>query len=385
VSTSDVLESAVAAGHVPGVVALAVRGNGAEIAGGVAGVRSVESSSPMERDSVFRLYSMTKAVGSTAAAMLIEEGSLTADTPVVDVLPEFAQVQVCDGFDGETPILRPPTTACTVRHLATHTSGLTYGIWNRTQAKLDEQGARSVLTGKRSALLESPMVFDPGTAWAYGFGTDWLGQVVEAVSGTTIDVFLAERLFEPLGMVDAVFERDGREDRLVGVHKYDADGSLVEMRDIGPPPHPEFYGMGHALIGTADDYLRFLRMFLNGGELDGVRVLAPETVAWMFANQIGDLDVTPLVAGEHPLAAPVFRPAWGAPAKHGFAFVVNTDDVDGRRRAGSQTWAGLMNTHMWVDPTADVAGVVLTQVLPFGDSRVLSVCDAFEREVYAAR
>lgn len=381
--TQQILDDAVASGQVPGAVAMAVHGNGEVIAEGVAGVADVDSGAPMRHDSFFRLFSMSKAVGTTAAAMLIEDGSLTFDTPVTDVLPEFGELGVCDGFDGDTPRVRAPTTPCTVGHLATHTSGLTYGIWNETQAKLDALGATSVLSGLRSSLLESPMVFDPGTAWAYGIGIDWLGRVVEAVSGRSIDEFLTERLFEPLGMHDTVFERDGREDRLVGVHTYAPDGSITAMPDIGPPPAPEFYGMGHALLGTAGDYLRFLRMFLNRGELDGARVLQPETIEWMFRNHIGDLDVTRFVS-THPLSAPEFEPVYGAPAKHGFGFVTNTDDIEGRRRAGSQSWAGVMNTHMWVDPTADVAGVILTQILPFGDPRMLAVYEAFERDVYAS-
>ena len=141
--------------------------------------------------------------------------------------------------------------------------------------------------------------------------------------------------------------------------------------------------MGHALLGTADDYLRFLRMLLNGGELDGNRVMQADTIDWMFQNHIGDLDI-PAMHADNPMSAPVVRPAYGAPAKHGFAFITNTDDIEGRRRAGSQTWAGVMNTHMWVDPTADVAGVVMTQILPFADPRMMGVYEAFEREVYAA-
>lgn len=379
----EMLDEAVAGGQVPGVVGVAMRGNGDVVAEGVAGVANIETGAPMQRDSFFRLFSMSKAIGSTAAALLIEDGALSADTPVADVLPDFAQLQVCDGVDGDQPILRPASTPCTVRHLATHTSGLTYGIWNETQARLDELGATSVLSGLKSSLLESPMVFDPGSAWGYGIGIDWLSQVVEAVSGQTIDAFLNERLFTPLGMVDTVFEREGREDRLVGVHVYGPDGSIAPMPDIGPPPHPEFYGMGHALLGTADDYLRFLRMLLNGGELDGNRVMKSETIDWMFENHIGDLDVETM-RSENPMSAPIVEPAFGAPAKHSFAFVTNTADLDGRRRAGSQSWAGVMNTHMWVDPTADVVGVVMTQILPFGDSRMMGVYEAFEREVYAA-
>lgn len=380
-SIGDIVEAGVHSGAAPGVVAVAMTADGRVLYDGAAGVRGLTDGVAMTPDTVFRIFSMTKAVASTAAALLVEDGLLDVDTPVADICPEFAAVKVLDGWDGDTPLFRDPTTPCTVRHLATHTSGLVYELWNADQAKLIGAGAPGILTGTLGALHSSyAMVFDPGTRWDYGVGIDWLGQVVERISGQTLDVFVTDRLLTPLGMTSTCFERDTVADRLAAIHVVGPDGALVQMDDVGPPPNPEFYGGGHCMFSTASDYMRFLRMLLNGGELDGLRVMTRETIDWMFANHIGDLEVTTMTSMS-PLSADVdFLP--GVPKKHSFAFVTNTEDIPGMRRAGTQSWAGLLNTHMWVDPTAGVAGVICTQVLPFAEARIMAMYADFERAVY---
>ncbi len=378
---TQVLEGAVADGAAPGFCAGAVRGDGTVLFEGAVGVRGTESGEPMTPDTVFRIFSMTKAVASVAAAILVEEGRLDIETPVDEVVADFAAVEVLEGFDGATPVLRPPATRATVRHLATHTSGLVYELWNANQEAMMAAGAPGALTGSVDALKSSyKLAFDPGTAWDYGVGIDWLGLVVEAVSGQSLDRFVTERILEPLAMTSSGFERDGFEDRLVPLHVFGPDGSISEMPDIAPPPNPEFYGGGHAMFSTAGDYLRFLRMLLNGGELEGQRVLAAETLDWVFANQIGDLEIGTMTS-VGPLSADVdFLP--GVAKKHSFAFVTNTEDMPGMRRAGAQSWAGLANTHMWVDPAADVAAVLCAQVLPFAHPGVMKAYAEFEQAVY---
>ena len=378
----EVVKAGVSSGAAPGVVALAMTTDGDVLYEGAEGVRGLTDGVAMTNDTVFRIFSMTKAVASAAAALLVEDGKLSIDTPVADILPEFANVKVLDGWDGDKPVFRDPTTVCTVRHLATHTSGLVYEFWNADQAKLIEAGAPGILSGTLDSLHSSySMVFDPGERWDYGVGIDWLSQVIEKVSGQTLDAFVQDRLLTPLGMSSTFFEREPAADRLASIHIFDPDGVLAQMDDIGPPPYPEFYGGGHCLFSTASDYMRFLRMLLNRGELDGNRVMAPKTIDWMFANQIGDIDI-PVMKSVTPLSADVdFLP--GIAKKHSFAFVTNTEDVPGMRKAGTQSWAGVCNTHMWVDPTSGVAGVILTQVLPFVDERVMSLYTDFERAVYA--
>ncbi len=376
------LEQGVRDGLTPGVVAMAATRDGVAYAGAF-GQRGAEDAAPMTADAVFRLFSMTKAIGSLAALKLVEAGSLDLDAAVADILPEFDAVQVLDGFDGDAPRLRAPKSRATVRQLATHTSGAVYEFWSADIARYLRATARpSVLAGTKAALHGYPLAFDPGARWDYGVGIDWLGQVVEAVSGQRIDAFCAEQIFAPLGMADTAFECEGPlRDRLVGAQAATPEG--WKPIPLAPPPHPEVYGMGHCLYGTAGDYLRFLRMILNDGALDGARVLKPETLRLMTKNQIGALDMTPMRTAIPQISADVdLFP--GARMKHSIGFALTLDDIPAKRRAGSMGWAGVLNTHYWVDPASDVAGVIMMQHLPFVDARALSLYDAFERAVYAA-
>ena len=219
---------------------------------------------------VFRIFSMTKAVGSTAAMILIDRGELDFDTPVEDVLPEFSDIKVLEGWDGDTPMLRAPKSKATARQLATHTSGLEYEFWNPGVGQfMEKTGAVTILSGLKSS-LNYPMMTDPGTRWGYGISIDWLGLMVEKISGKRIDTFLNENLLEPFGMSDTDVEvRDHMASRLAGVKARGEDGQLVDF-DLAPPSKPEVYGMGHALYSTPADYMKFLRMFLNRGALDGI-------------------------------------------------------------------------------------------------------------------
>mgnify|MGYP005849186589 CR=1 FL=1 len=382
-SISAALDRALAETGVPGAVAVVVTRDGT-VHESAHGLRAKGGEQPMTTDSVFRIFSMTKAIGSAAAMKLVEEGRIDLDAPVTDYLPEFAEVQVLDGWDGDAPRLRAPRTACTVRHLATHTSGMTYDVWNAAQAKyMEALGKPPTLGGTRASLFSYPMQFDPGTAWAYGMSTDWLGRVVEEVSGERIDAFLEREIFGPLGMTstDVEFSPDMTA-RKVAVHASTPEG--FQVIDLDLPSHPEFYGMGHALNGTGPDYARFCRMILRGGEFDGRRVFAEETVAAMCANAIGDLRLTsqPTQKAHLGLDIDIFP---DVEKTHTLAFMRVEGDVEGRRRAGSVGWAGLLNTHFWIDPASDVAGVVMMQHIPFIDAPAMKVYDAFERAVYAAR
>jgi len=375
------LEDGVRAGLTPGVVGVVAGRDGVRYAGAF-GQRGVDDPAAMTVDTVFRLFSMTKAIGSLAALKLAEAGSLDLDAPVGDIVPEFDALMVLDGFDGDTPRLRAPASRATVRQLATHTSGAVYEFWNADVARYLRAGGRpSVLAGTKAALHGYPLAFDPGARWGYGIGIDWLGQVVEAVSGQRIDAFCAEQIFAPLGMSDTAFECEGPlSARLAGAQAVTPEG--WRTIPLAPPPHPQVYGMGHCLYGTAPDYIRFLRMILNGGALDGARVLRPETLRLMTENQIGARDVTPMRTVMPPISADVdLFP--GVTLKHSIGFVLNTTDIPGKRRAGSMGWAGVLNTHFWVDPASDVAAVLMMQHLPFVEPGALRLYDAFERAVCA--
>jgi len=374
-----VLSDAVSAGDVPFVVAMSGNSSGVTWSG-AAGERAPGQAAA--EDTVFRIFSMTKAVGSTAAMILIDRDKLSPDTPVEEILPQFSDIKVLDGFDGDAPNLRAPKTKATVRHLATHTSGFVYEFWNGDMAKyLETTGHPGILSGLKEA-LNYPLVFDPGERWDYGIGIDWLGQVVEAVDGRRIDAFCREEILDPLGMRDTNFEvTESMANRLAVVKARGEDGQLADF-ELAPPSNPEFYGMGHALYSTAPDYMRFLRMFLNKGQLDGNRILSETAVETMLANHIGELDVVEMKTVAPAVTADAeFFP--GYKKKHCLGFMRLEENVPGMRSAGSYCWAGVCNTHYWFDPARDVAGLIMTQTLPFVEPPFMKVYEAYERAVYA--
>jgi CubicO group peptidase (beta-lactamase class C family) len=376
----EVLDRAVAAEDVP--FAVGMTGN----AVGVTWQGAAGETAPGRKaaaDTVFRIFSMTKAIGSTAAMILIDRGEMDFDTPVEEVLPEFAEMRVLEGWDGGTPKLRKPKVKATARHLATHTSGLEYEFWNPAPGEyMAKTGHVTILSGTRASMFY-PMLSDPGTRWGYGPSIDWLGLMVEKLSGQRIDAFLKANLFGPLGMTDTDVEvRPHMAPRLAGVKARGEDGHFADF-DLAPPSHPEVYGMGHALYSTPADYMRFLRMFLNKGALDGNRVLSEGAVARMLANHMGPLTFHRMVTAAPPITAD-FDPFPGTVRTHSYGFMRNEADIPGMRRAGSQSWAGVLNTHYWFDPASDLDAVIMTQTLPFVEPRFMQTYEAFERAAYAA-
>ncbi len=377
-----VLQAAIDAGDVPGLTAAAATRNGVFYTGAF-GTRGVDTDQAMTADSIFRIFSMSKAIGTTAAMQLVEQGKIGLDTRVEYILPHFRELQVLEGFDGDTPKLRAPNTKATIRHLGTHTSGLVYEFWNQDMAKyLTVTGRPGILSGTKEGLMY-PLVFDPGTKWDYGIGIDWLGQVVEAVTGQRIDVYCRENILGPLGMDDTLFECEGAcTNRIVTAHGRGEDGTLAPI-EVNPPSHPVVYGMGHCLYSTAPDYMQFLLMMLNNGSWNGAQVLKPETVALMKENHIGDLLVNKLWTSAPGITNDAeFFP--GMPKKHGMGFMINLEQWPGLRTAGSHAWAGAMNTYFWFDPNQGVAGTILTQLLPFADPQALAIFENFEKAVYAS-
>jgi methyl acetate hydrolase len=376
---NDVIEQSVRAQDAPFLVAMVGDKDGIKWSG-AAGERAPGQKAA--QDTVFRIFSMTKAIGSTAAMILVDRGKLDPNTPVEAIIPEFNKIKVLDGFDGTTPHLRAPRTKATVRQLATHTSGFAYEFWNPDIPKyMQATDHPSILSGLKKSLFY-PLAFDPGERWDYGIGIDWLGQVVEVVDGRKIDRFCREEIFDPLYMVDTRFEvEDHMASRLATVSSRGEDGKFSDFA-IAPPSNPEFYGMGHALYSTAPDFMSFLRMYLNKGQLDGKRLLSEQTVQFLLSNHIGDLKVGMLKTVVPAITADAeFFP--GRKKAHSLAFMRIEEDVPGMRSAGSQFWAGVLNTHCWFDPKKDVAAVLLTQSLPFVEPRFMDAYDRFERAVYA--
>lgn len=337
----------------------------------------------MTLDSVFRIASMTKPITSVAAMQLVEDGDLGLDVPVSKYIPSFAKLQVLEGFDETTgaPKLRPASKPVTLRHLLTHTSGFGYKFWNPLLREATTSGVIPNIPGKADSFLQAPLVFDPGERWEYGINTEWLGRLIETVRGESLDEVFAKSVFRPLGMSDTHFNvPEGKWPRLVSVHVRQANGGLKERRRPSPA-RVTFYNGGGGLYSTAADYTQFLRTLLRGGELDGNRILKPDTVALMGQNHIGGLEagrmltVMPEVSNDFD-----FFP--GSVDHFGFGFLINSKPVEGGRAAGSLAWAGLDNTYFWVDPTRDTCGVLMTQVLPFYDAKVVELLGEFERAVY---
>ncbi len=377
-----VLQEAVKAGDVPGVVAAAGNADGI-LYEGAFGRRSLAGNAAMSMDSIFRIASMTKAVTTVAAMQMVEQEKLSLDQPASAVVPELANLQVLEGFAADgTPQLRPARRPVTLRGLLTHTSGFVYDTWNENLNRYATQtGLPAARTGKLAA-LNAPLGFEQGDRWEYGIGIDWAGRMTEAVSGLNLEQYMQKHILGPLGMRDTTFDaRPDWGDRLVQVHAREADGSLHPVDSPIPSGGREFYPGGGGLFSTAHDYLRFERMLARGGDLDGARVLKPETVALMAQNHIGDLNVQ-LLKTYNPRFSNDAEFFPGMVKKWGLSFLINTEAVPGGRSAGSLAWAGLNNTYFWVDPVKRIAGLLMTQILPFADPVVLRLLDAFEREVY---
>jgi CubicO group peptidase (beta-lactamase class C family) len=379
----QVLNTAAERGDVSGVVAMAATPDEL-IYQGAFGRRVVPDGSAMTADTVFWIASMTKAITSTAAMQLVEQGKLSLEQPIANVLPELSTPQVLEGFDsvGE-PRLRPARQPITLRHLLTHTAGFSYDIWNAEIGRyMEKKGIPGIISCQNIALT-TPLTFDPGERWDYGINIDWVGKAVERVSGQSLGDYFAEHLFTPIGMKDTGFRlTPDRRARLAGMHARGEDGSLAPI-EFELPQEPEFQMGGGGLYGTAADYLAFARLFLNDGRADGRQVLKPETVRLMTQNSIGALDVRLLKTAIPAYSNDAeFFP--GMVKKWGLGFMISTTAAPGGRSAGSLAWAGLGNTYFWIDPARGVAGVILMQLIPFGDSKALALLDGFEKAVYAA-
>ena len=368
--------------EIPGVVAIAARGN-ETIYQGAFGKRDLSKDDAMTLDSVFWIASMTKAVTTAGAMQLVEQGKLDLDAAIGKLLPDLASPQVLEGFDAKgEPKLRPAKGAITLRQLMTHTAGFCYNMWNGDMAVyLDKTGIPAITTCKNDA-LKTPIMSDPGTRWEYGTNIDFVGKAIEATSGKRLDAYLRDYLFAPLGMNDTSFKiSDAMRKRLVGMHARGEDGSLSAI-PFELEQEPEFHMGGGGLYSTAGDYIKFCQMILNKGKGNGNQVLKAETVATMGQNHIGELNmpkltsVAPMYTNDVDLYPDMVK-------KWGLSFLINTAKTPEGRSPGSLAWAGLANTYYWIDPSRDVCGVILMQLLPFADGKCLDAFAGFERGIYA--
>jgi methyl acetate hydrolase len=375
------LRRGVQSGEIPGVVA-AVTDRAETFYEASFGERVLGQGVAMTPDTVVWIASMTKPVVGTAAMQLVEQGKMELDAPAAKIIPELATFQVIDGWDANGQVrTRPAKRQMTLRHLLTHTSGFVYDIWNADMARFVKATNLPRAGSGRNVALRTPLAFDPGERWEYGIGIDWVGKMVEAVSGMRLGAYLRQQILDPLGMTSTAFKiTPEMRARLAKVHARGADGKLT-VTAFEVPQDPEFEPGGGGLYSTAQDYQRFMRMIMNAGRGNGNQVVSPATIELMARNAMGPLRVNML---------PSFNPALsrnaeffpGSPKSWGLTFMINEETAATGRSAGSLSWAGLANTYFWIDRKKNVGGVYLTQILPFVDVKSLPLFLDFERTVY---
>lgn len=365
------------------------------------GERDVENKQPITDETIYRIASMTKPVTSVAAMMLIEEGKLSLDDPLAKFVPEFGKARViATAAANGKPVeqFEPAKHPITIRHLLTHTSGITYGFFGREpvaehyrQAEIMDGLVETpgTMADNVRRLARVPLLFQPGEKWEYGLNTDVLGRVVEIASGQSLDEFFAARILRPLAMSDTHFAlaRDKRS-RLAALYTTNKDltirrvgnepvklGPLVYSATVPLQQEYKYFSGGAGLVSTADDYVRFCQMMLNGGELDGKRLLKPETVKQLTTNQIGELQ--PWI-GSH-----------GLQFGYGFGIVAEPTAQAGAAASatkepatpGTYSWGGIFGTYFFVDPKERLIGVLMMQAHP---NDHITLRQDFQRLVYEA-
>jgi CubicO group peptidase (beta-lactamase class C family) len=357
-------------GRIPGFLVSVARGG--RVAHLTAhGHRDIAAGLPVEPDTLWRIYSMTKPVTSVAALTLMEEGRLSLDDPVARHLPVFADARVYTGGSGEDTTTRPAAEPIRIRHLLTHTAGLTFAFYHShpVDALYRDAGLESSVP-PGADLAETidvyaglPLQFEPGTEWNYSVATNVLGRVIEVVSGKPLDVFLAERIFRPLGMPDAGFcvtdEQAGRLAELYG--EKENGGGLEPIPGLPLRGRPRFLSGSGGMVASAYDVHRFTELLRRRGELDGVRLLAPQTVDAMTANQL---------PGGADLRAFGSRPAHDESGNDGVGFglgvsvVIDPSRTKAPAGLGTYGWSGVATTTFWVDPGRDLTVQFYTQLRP---------------------
>jgi CubicO group peptidase (beta-lactamase class C family) len=375
------LKGSVANGDVPGVVATATNRDETIYEGGF-GERVLGSGQSMTPDTVLWIASMTKAITGMAAMQQVEQGKLELDNPASDVISYLGEVEVLEGFDDAgQPITRAPKRPITLRHLLTHTAGFSYEFWNESIIRYQEAKGIPQLITCENAALKTPLLFDPGERWDYGINMDWVGKMVETVSGKKLGEYMKENILDPLGMGNTAFKiTPDMRARMAKIHQRGENDSF-ESIDLEILQEPEFEMGGGGLYSTVGDYLKFVKMILNKGTANGNRVLKPETVEMMSRNQMGDCRVCELKTmipsfSNDAEFFPGMEKTWG------LSFMINTEQAPTGRSAGSLAWAGLANSYYWIDPTTGIGGVYATQIFPFADKKSLPLYFEFEKTIY---
>ena len=381
----DTITRDVAAGRLPGAVAVVYR-DGRVVHQRVAGVLDAQTRVPMAADSIFRIYSMSKPIVSVALMMLVEDGKVLLGAPVARYLPEFRDLQLAvEKKDAAgNPVLEriPSPRQPTVQDLMRHTAGLTYGVFGRSLVKSEylkagvEKGEMGNTDFAR-VLATLPLAYVPGTTWEYSRATDLVGALIERVSGQPLGVYLQLRILGPLQMKDTGFSVSADKlHRVAQPFKIDPDSKqAVNLIDVSKPP--VFESGGGGMVSTAPDYLRFCRMLLNGGELDGARIVSPKTVQLMLRDHLGpDVIRASRVAG----ATTGYLPGAGYGFGLGFAVRVAEGEASTPGSVGDASWGGFGGTSFWIDPRENLIGIWMMQA----PSQLEYYRQVFKNMVYGA-
>jgi len=371
---NDTMRRSMESNGIPGVVAFATDRNRV-LYHGAFGEADMATKRPMTEDAMFRIASMTKAITSIAAMQLVEQKRFTLDDPVEKHLPQFANLKVFESFDNATGAyrLRPAQKSVTVRHLFTHTSGLGYNFTSPIVRDFKPRAGEEYPVG--------PLLFEPGERWHYGTSTDQLGRLVETLSGQSLTDYFRDHIFTPLKMADTHYSIPAAKGpRVVALHRRRPDGAMVKESSQPPLTLNTIIG-GGGLTSTASDYIRFVRMILNDGALDGARMVSAETIAAMSRNQIGAVGV-PALKTAMPERSDDFSFVADGKDKWGLGFLIAAAQTPGGPSVGSLSWGGINNTYYWIDRSRGIAGVILMQFLPFADKKALALYDTFQRGVY---
>ncbi len=371
----DLLQRSVAEDIAPGLAAAVLKPGGETLVAS-AGVRGLDNPTALTADTIFYIASCTKPVTSVAALQLVERGLVALDDPVGDLIPALAHPEVLTGFDatGE-PIKRPARSRITLRHLLTHTSGLAYDF---TSVELTRYLSRKGLAFRVPEPPPIPLVFDPGEGWIYGVGVDWVGQLIEAVTSQGLEVYCAENIFEPLNMKDTTFFPSPEQSaRKASVHFHADDGSFI-VAPFEMPMERHFWMGGAGLNAPVAQFMKFLAALAGGGR----PLLGSAMFEAMMKNQVGKFQAGSIATAD-TMVSHDYQSFPGLPGGHGLAGVLNPEALAGGRSAGSMTWAGITNCYYWIDPTKGAAGVLMSQVMPFGDQGILDLFRQIESLVYA--
>ncbi len=338
---------------------------------------------PLGAAHIFRIASMTKPVVSVAALQLVARGDLELDQPMKEILPALGDTQVVTR-DGDDFAFAPLARDITLRHLLTHTSGYAYDFHAELIAELVAQEKIPGVASDNDGFLSAPVIFQPGEGWEYGIGLDWVGKIIEKVSGTDLNQYTQTHILRPLRMDHTSFsitDLDG--DALVPLALRGDDGSMSDVTQLMPTVTDGPYLGGGGLYSNVDDYMKFMRMLLQNGQAPDGQILPADMVTDMFVNQIGDKQVVHMPTFNPMLAA---AHGWfeGTSMKWGYGFMLNEAEIAGRRSAGAGAWSGLYNTFFAIDRSRETACVVMMQMLPVYNEAALAVFDIFERSVFAA-